>query len=135
MKQQSFGKMLALLRKEKSLTREAIAEQMGVAEKTVSDWETDVSSPDEAAMTRLAEILEIPVEELMFANGEAAKPEKSELRDVVLLVCKAVALAMGIGVTVLSILNKLEIKSAITMLGLGLTALAMTSFVGKHKND
>ena len=135
MKQQTFGKTIASLRKEKNMTQSELAEQMGVTDKAVSKWERDLSCPDVASLPRLAEILGVTIDELMFANGEAAKPEKSELRDIVLLVCKAVALAMGIGVTALSILGKLEPTSAITMLGLGLTALAMNSFVGKHTED
>lgn len=131
----SFGKTIAALRREKNMTQAELAERMGVTDKAVSKWERDLSYPDVASLPRLAEILGVTLDELMLANGEAAKPEKSELRDVMLLVCKAVALAMGIGVTVLSILGKIEVKSAITMLGLGLTALAMTSFVGKHKDD
>ncbi len=135
MAEQSFGKTIAALRREKNMTQAELAEQMGVTEKAVSKWERDLSYPDTATLPRLAEILGVTIDELMLANGEAAKPQKSELRDVTLLICKSVALAMGIGVTVLSILGKLEVSSAITMLGLGLTALAMTSFVGKHKND
>ena len=132
---QSFGKTIATLRKEKNMTQAELAARMGVTDKAVSKWERDLSYPDEASLPRLAEILDVTIDELMLANGEAAKPEKSELRDVVLLVCKSVALAMGIAVTVLSALGRLEWISAITMLGIGLTALAMTSFVGKHRQE
>ena len=41
---------------------------------------------------------------------------------------KAVALAMGIAVVVLSVLDKIEMKSAISMLGIGLACLAITQF-------
>ena len=41
---------------------------------------------------------------------------------------KAVALAMGIAVVVLSVLDKVEMKSAISMLGIGLACLAITQF-------
>ncbi|MBR3894856.1 MAG: helix-turn-helix transcriptional regulator [Clostridia bacterium] len=133
--EESFGKTIAALRREKNMTQAELAERMGVTDKAVSKWERDLSYPDTASLPRLAEVLGVTIDELMLANGEAARPEKSELRDVTLLVCKSVALAMGICVTVLSFLGKIEITSAITMLGIGLTALAMTSFVGKHKNN
>jgi len=135
MAEQSFGKAIAAWRLEKNMTQAELAQRMGETEKTVSQWERDLSAPTVEQLPRLAETLGVTIDDLMVANGEAAKPEKSELRGVTLLVCKSVALAMGIGVTVLSILDKLELTSAITMLGIGLTALAMTSFVGKHKND
>ena len=41
---------------------------------------------------------------------------------------KAIALAMGIAVVVLSVLDKVEIKPAISMLGIGLACLAITQF-------
>ena len=47
---------------------------------------------------------------------------------------KAIALAMGIAVVVLSVLDKVEIKSAISMTGIGLACLAITQLSAK-KND
>lgn len=135
MGEKSLGNTIEVFRREKNLTQAELASLVGVTEAEISQWELGLSYPAEELLSRLSEILGVTIDELMWANGEAAKPEKSELRDVMHLVCKAIALAMGIGVTVLSILGKIEVKSAITMLGLGLTALAMTSFVGKHKND
>jgi len=41
---------------------------------------------------------------------------------------KGIGLAMGIAVIVLGVLKTLEINSAISMLGFGLTALALASF-------
>ena len=45
---------------------------------------------------------------------------------------KAVALAMGVGVVVLSVLNELDTNSGMGMLGIGLACLAISSFT---KND
>ena len=46
---------------------------------------------------------------------------------------KAIALAMGIAVVVLSVLDKVEIKPAISMLGIGLACLAITQFSEQKK--
>ena len=46
-----------------------------------------------------------------------------------------VALAMGIAVVVLSIMKQIEMDSAITMLGIGLTSLAISSFPKKENNE
>ena len=43
MKKQTFGAMLAALRKEKGMTQLELAEQMGGTDKAVSKWERDLS--------------------------------------------------------------------------------------------
>ena len=47
--------------------------------------------------------------------------EKKSLRETVSLILRAVAVAMGVAVVVLSCLSSLEIRSAVTMLGIGLS--------------
>ena len=47
------------------------------------------------------------------------------------LICRAVALAMGVAVAVLSFLKQVDSQSAIGMLAVGLTALAVSSFLKK----
>lgn len=55
--------------------------------------------------------------------------------NIIGLVLKGVALAMGIAVVVLSILNKVETDSAISMLGIGLACLAITQFSERKKEQ
>ncbi len=50
------------------------------------------------------------------------------------LILRGIALAMGIAVTVLSVLGKAETNSAICMLGIGLSCLAVTQF-SERKNE
>lgn len=54
----------------------------------------------------------------------------SELLDLIL---KGIALAMGVAVVVLSFLNEIDTTSAIGMLGLGLACLAVTQFSKKEE--
>ena len=54
----------------------------------------------------------------------------SELIDLIL---KGIALAMGVAVVVLSFLNEIDTTSAIGMLGLGLACLAVTQFSKKEE--
>lgn len=42
MNQILIGKFIALRRKEKNLTQEQLAEKLGVSNKTISKWETDI---------------------------------------------------------------------------------------------
>ena len=47
---------------------------------------------------------------------------------IVRLVLRAVALAMGIAVIVLGVLDGISASAAVTLLGIGLTALALDAF-------
>lgn len=49
------------------------------------------------------------------------------------LICKAVGLAMGIAVVVLSIINKIDSKSAFIMLGVGLFSIGLYLMSNKDK--
>ena len=46
--------------------------------------------------------------------------EKKSIYEIASTVCKALTLAMGVAVVVLSCLDKLEAQSAVMLLGLGL---------------
>ena len=46
--------------------------------------------------------------------------EKKSIREITSLIFRAVTLAMGVAVVVLSCMGKLETQSAVTMLGIGL---------------
>ena len=46
--------------------------------------------------------------------------EKKSIREIISVIFKAVTLAMGVAVVVLSCLGSLEAQTAITLLGLGL---------------
>ena len=46
--------------------------------------------------------------------------EKKSIREIIFVIFKAVTLAMGVAVVVLSCLGSLEPQTAVTLLGLGL---------------
>lgn len=129
MKKETFGNMVAALRKEKGMTQLELAEKMGVTDKAVSKWERDLSFPDVSSIPKLAGILEVSVDELMQVKAESKENHtKGKVDEIIDLAFKGVALAMGIAVVVLSIMKQIEMESAITMLGIGLTSLAISSF-------
>ena len=135
MKKETFGNMVAVLRKEKGMTQLELAEKMGVTDKAVSKWERDLSFPDVSSIPKLAEILGVSVEELMQVKAESkAEPIKKKIDEIVDVAFKGVALAMGIAVVVLSIMKQIEMESAMTMLGIGLTSLAISSLSKKENN-
>lgn len=125
--------MVAALRKEKGMTQLDLAEKMGVTDKAVSKWERDLSFPDVSSLPLLAETLGVTLDELMKVKQKEREGERSnsfaKIADIAL---KGVPLAMGIAVCVLSILNKLDLNSAVVMLGIGLVCLAISAL---PKND
>lgn len=132
MKKETFGNMVAVLRKERGMTQLELAEKMGVTDKAVSKWERDLSFPDVSSIPKLAEILGVSVDELMQVKAESKDDaSKKKIDEIIDVAFKGVALAMGIAVVVLSIMKQLEIESAITMLGIGLTSLAISSLSKK----
>ena len=59
----TLGTMISSLRKDKGMTQLELAEIMGVTDKAVSKWERDLSCPDINSIPKLAEFLEISVED------------------------------------------------------------------------
>lgn len=66
----------------------------------------------------------------MQVKKEAEIPE-SKVSEILELAFKAIAMAMGIEVTVLTILNQLKMKSAMIMLGIGLACAGITLMSNK----
>ena len=46
--------------------------------------------------------------------------EKKSIREIISVIFKAVTLAMGVAVVVLSCMGSLEVQTAVTLLGIGL---------------
>ena len=117
--------MIAELRKQHGMTQLELAEKMGVTDKAVSKWERDLSCPDINSLPNLAEVLGVSVEELMQSKKEADAPV-SKVSEIMELAPKAIAMAMGIAVTVLTILDELPAKSCTLMLGIGLACAGIS---------
>ena len=121
----TLGTMIAELRKQHGMTQLELAEKMGVTDKAVSKWERDLSCPDINSIPNLAEILDVSVKELMQVKKEAEAPV-SKVAEILEIAPKAVAMAMGIAVTVLTILGALDVKSGMIMLGIGLACVGIS---------
>ena len=129
----SIGETIASLRKKKGMTQSQLAEKMNVTDKAVSKWERDLSCPDVNTISKLADVLDTSVDELLQAKNK--EYSNSKLKDLINVILKAVAIAMGIAVVALNILDSIEIKSSIIMLGIGLVCLAMYLMDNNEKND
>lgn len=134
MKKQTFGAMISSLRKSSGMTQLELADKMGVTDKAVSKWERDLSYPDINSIPKLAEIFEISVDELMQVKTKSREiTGKKDYKSFIALVFKCIALAMGVAVAVLSIMNKIDVNSALGMLGIGLACLAITQLPKKEE--
>ena len=132
MKKETMGKMIAARRRELGMTQLDLAEKMGVTDKAVSKWERDLSFPDVSSLPKLAEIFGMSVDELMQIKTESAgAEEKKPVREILSLIPKAVCVAMGVAVAVLSILGELDTGTAVVMLGVGV-ACAGVALLDNH---
>ncbi len=68
MENQSMGKRIMALRKNKAMTQEQLAEKLGVSSQAVSKWENDVSCPDISLLPQLADVLGVTTDELLGAK-------------------------------------------------------------------
>lgn len=71
MNQISIGSFITKKRKEKNLTQAALAERLGVSNKTISKWETGKCMPDYSVIEPLCKELDITVAELLDGEENA----------------------------------------------------------------
>ncbi len=65
MDQQKVGEFISLLRKEKGLTQQELAEKLGVTDKAVSKWERGLGCPDISLLVPISEIFDVSINELL----------------------------------------------------------------------
>lgn len=82
MDQVKMGKLIAKVRKEKNMTQDELGELLGVNGKAVSKWECGINPPDISILTKLSEILEVEVGDLLKGKYPADKIEEEKLRKI-----------------------------------------------------
>jgi transcriptional regulator with XRE-family HTH domain len=80
MDQAKIGGFLKLLRKEKELTQEQLAEQFYVSSRTVSRWETGSNMPDLSVLIELADFYRVDIREILDGERKNSNMDK-ELKD------------------------------------------------------
>ena len=127
----TLGLKIAELRKQKGMTQLQLAEKMCVTDKAVSKWERDLSYPDINSISKLAEIFDVSVDELIQIKKDLKVPA-NKLSEITKIAPNAIALAMGIAVVVLALLDELPVSSGMIMLGIGLSCVGI-SFINQNK--
>ena len=130
MEKQTLGMIIASSRKEHALTQLELAEKMGVTDKAVSKWERNLSCPDVNTLPKLAELFGMSVDELLQANLEVQLSSKrkdtyARIRKMLTLILKAVSVATGVAVIVLSTLKEIDMYSGFCLLGIGLACVGL----------
>lgn len=80
-----LGKKIAYYQKNKNITQDELAKQLGISNQAVSKWETGQSCPDVELLPRLADIFEITLDELFdrdFIPREEAIEEAIDAESV-----------------------------------------------------
>ena len=77
MNKEKFAKFILELRKEKNMTQQEVADYLYVSDKAVSKWERAICLPDVTLFSRIAELFDITVAELIsgekISNGNKVK--------------------------------------------------------------
>ncbi len=113
MNQAKIGNFLKLLRNEKGLTQEQLAEKFNVSNRTVSRWETGSNMPDISLLVDLSEFYGVEVKEII--DGER-KSETTNEKEIILKVAEYAEtekqklrkgmFEMTLGITFLQVLHR-----------------------------
>lgn len=135
MNKKTLGTMISLLRKDKGMTQLELAKLLNVTDKAVSKWERDISCPDINSLPRLAEILEVSVDELMQSKNNLDRKNGSAVKNIIRTVVSVMPIAMGVAVAALSMLNAIEVKDAVMLIGIGLACAGIALISGDKNED
>lgn len=69
--EKTLGNRIAALRRERAMTQETLAAEMGVSPQAVSKWENDQTCPDISLLPQLAALLNVSVDELLSGKQES----------------------------------------------------------------
>ena len=94
-----IGNRILELRKEKNLSQEQLAEQMGVARQTISKWELGETSPDLSQGRRLSQIFNVSLDEL--ANNDIKDILITKVSNTERLAGLIIKIIKGIGIVLL----------------------------------
>ena len=84
----TLGKRIAALRKEKNLKQEDIAQMLNISPQAISKWENDLTCPDISILPELSKILNVSIDELLVGKKQTEEirvlPEeqRKSLKDV-----------------------------------------------------
>ncbi len=117
----NFGKTIAELRKNKNVTQEEIAAELGVTAAAVSKWENGYTLPDILMLCTLADYFQVTTDALL---GRNPVPEQAII----------VADTEELGQKIADLAKKYGIEPAVILTDYE-TALAVAQYEAEHKNQ
>ncbi len=81
MDQQKIGSFLKMLRNEKGLTQEELAEILNVSSRSISRWENGKNMPDISLLVQLAELYGVEIPEMIDGERKSEKMNE-EIKEV-----------------------------------------------------
>lgn len=131
---ETFGKVVATLRKKNGMTQLELADKLGVTDKAVSKWERNLSFPDVAILPELAEILNVSLDELMQRRvAEQTDAKSFKGKKIISLALKQLPCAIGVLVAALSIFKRIDIYSGFCLLGIALICIGAYLLLNDNK--
>lgn len=94
MNQMETGRFIASLRKESGLTQQALGEEFGVTNKTISRWENGVYMPDIEMLKLLSQKFHVSINELLCGERLNDADFRKEADDNTIAVSKESAFSM-----------------------------------------
>ena len=82
MDQTKVGAFLKDLRKEKEITQEQLAEELGVSGRTISRWETGKNMPDISLLVEIAEFFDVSIPEIIKGERKSENMKNEEVKEV-----------------------------------------------------
>lgn len=79
-----FGEILKRLRQERNLSQQELADLVGVHVRQVSKYEMGTSLPTLERIRRMAEVLDVSADDLVFGSSKRKKPAADSLKNPIL---------------------------------------------------
>ena len=89
--QKTVGQIIVKLRREKDMTQDILADQLGVSRQQISKWENDVTAPSDKQIEKICSIFQVTTDCLIVnqtvnviekENVAVEKPEKEKIADI-----------------------------------------------------
>jgi len=82
---QDIGTRISTIRRERGLTQDELADQVGVSRSAVAQWETGRTGQVTGNLPRIADVLEVNVEYLVYGDNKRAAGEVRQGDELALL--------------------------------------------------
>lgn len=94
------GKNIKRDREAKGITQEELAVKLNVTRQAVSSWETGKTQPDVELLVKIAQNLDVSVEELIYGAGRKYDPVLSESGNVVKKAAKGISFGSALAMVI-----------------------------------